>query len=191
MIMLAIGLILFLGVHSVRVWGDGLRTRFVEQRGDGPWKGIYSLVSLLGLVLIVWGYNRTPPTAPLWMTSAGVRHFSSLLVLFAFVLVAAAYVPGNRIKTAVGHPMVLGTGVWAFAHVLSNPRSASLLLFGAFFVWSVPVFISARRRDARAGRSPVPLGISRDIITIVVGVGLWCVFAFYLHLLLFNRYPFS
>jgi uncharacterized membrane protein len=151
MTVLILGLILFLGAHSVRIFAEGWRGRFIAQRGEGAWKGLYSLVSIVGFGLIIWGYGlaRAQPVV-LWAPQLWARHLASLLMLFAFILLAAAYVPKNGIKAWVHHPMVLGVKVWALAHLLANHTLADLLLFGSFLVWAVLDFRSARQRD-RAG----------------------------------------
>ena len=190
--LLVIGLLLFLGAHSVRLWGEGVRTRLIEGWGEGPWKGLYTVASLAGLVMIVRGYGqaRMDPTI-LWALPVGVRHFSSLLVLVAFVAVAASYVPGSRLKASLGHPMAAGTALWALAHLLSNGTVADLLLFGGFLVWSVGVFIGGRRRDAVAGVVYPVVGIGRDLLALGIGVVLWCVLAFGLHAYWFGVSPFG
>ncbi|MEY8877857.1 MAG: NnrU family protein, partial [Leptothrix sp. (in: b-proteobacteria)] len=137
MVELVIGLVLFLGVHSLRIVAEGWRSQVIAARGEGLWKGAVALLSLLGLVLIVRGYGavRLDPVA-LWTPWAGGRHLAALLTLIAFVLLAAAYVPGNAIKAKVGHPMILGVKVWALAHLLANHTLADLLLFGGFLLWA-------------------------------------------------------
>ena len=150
MAILLAGLVLFLGVHSARIVAEPARRTFIAERGENAWKGLYSIVSLVGLVLIVVGY-RSAPVVNLWFPPAGLRHVTLLLTAVAFVLLAAAYVPGNRIRAAVGHPMVLGVKVWAFAHLLANGALASVLLFGAFLAWAIADFVAARRRDRNAG----------------------------------------
>ena len=121
MVYLVLGLVLFLGVHSVRIVADGWRTQTIQRIGALPWKGLYSVASVLGFVLIVWGFGqaRMQPLQ-LWSPPVGMRHAASLLTLLSFILLAAAYVPGNSIKARVKHPMVLGVKVWALAHLLSK-----------------------------------------------------------------------
>src|SRR5512137_641189 len=149
---LILGLVIFLGTHSVRIFADGWRGARVAAMGLNAWKAVYSIVSLAGFVLIVWGYGlaRADPvvlyTPPLW-----TRHLAALLTLPAFILLAAAYVPGTRIKRAVGHPMVAGVKSWAFAHLIANGTLADVALFGSFLAWSIFDYISARRRDRAAG----------------------------------------
>ena len=192
MIVLVLGLVLFLGVHSVRVFADDWRAAQLAARGEGLWKGVYSLLSLAGLVLIVHGYGlaRTAPVE-LWNPPVWTRHLASLLTLVAFVLLAAAYVPRTRIKAAVGHPMVLGVKVWAFAHLLSNGRLADLVLFGAFLVWAIVLYAASRRRDRRQGTRYFAGPASRDAIAVVVGGIAWAAFAFWLHGALIGVRPFG
>ena len=143
-------------------------------------------------MLIVYGYGlaRSQPavlwTPPLWM-----RHLTALLTIPAFVLLAAAYVPRNRIKTAIGHPMVAGVKVWAFAHLLANGTLPAVVLFGSFLAWSVVYFTTARRRDRAAG-TRYPAGTaSGDTVTVVAGLAAWALFAFLLHGLLIGVRPFG
>lgn len=191
MTVLIAGLILFLGVHSVRIFAEGWRSAQIARLGLGAYKGIYSVVSALGLVLIVVGYGqaRSAPV-PLWDPPLWSRHVSALLVLFAFVLLAAAYVPRNRIKATVGHPMILGVKIWAAGHLLANGTLADLLLFGGFLLWAVFDFRAARARDRAHGRAGSRPTLAGTVATIVVGVGLWAAFAFHLHAWLFGVRPF-
>jgi uncharacterized membrane protein len=190
--MLVLGLVLFLGVHSVRVFADGWRGSLIVRRGEGAYKGLYSLASIAGFALIVWGYGlaRTAPV-DLWMPPVWTRHLSALLTIPAFVLLAAAYVPGTRIKAAVGHPMVLGVKTWAFAHLIANGRLADVVLFGGFLAWAVLLYIASRRRDRRNGTRYVAGPASRDMIAIAAGLGAWAAFAFWLHGALIGVRPFG
>jgi uncharacterized membrane protein len=189
---LILGLVIFLGIHSVRVFAEGTRTAFIAQRGAGAWKGLYTVVSLAGFALILWGYGmaRQQPTV-LWTTPTWLRHVAVLLTLVSFVLLAAAYVPGNQIKAALHHPMTLGVKVWAFAHLIANNTLADLLLFGGFLAWSIAVFAAARRRDRANGVTYPPGSASRTGIALVVGIVAWVVFAFWLHAWLIGVRPFS
>jgi uncharacterized membrane protein len=192
MTLLILGLILFLGMHSVRVFADDWRSAQIGRVGQQAWKGIYSVLSLAGFVLLVWGYGeaRSAPLV-LWTPPAGLRHAASLLTLVAFVLLAAAYVPGTRIKRAVGHPMVAGTKAWALAHLLSNGTLADVLLFGGFLAWAVLLFIASRKRDRKAGTVYAVGPVSRDVLAITVGVIAWAVFAFWAHAWLIGVRPFG
>jgi len=192
MTMLILGLVIFLGVHSVRIVADDWRSAQLAQRGEGAYKGIYSLLSALGLVLIVWGYGQTRiDPVELWQPPVWTRHLASLLTLLSFVLIAAAYVPRNRLRAAVGHPMVAGVKLWAFAHLIANGRLGDLVLFGAFLAWAIADFVSARRRDRVAGRRPAPGGMTGDVLTVTAGVVGWVAFAMFLHAWLIGVRPFA
>lgn len=191
MTLLLIGLLLFLGTHSTRIVADGWRSDRVTRLGENRWKGLYSLVSALGLGLIVWGYGlaRAEP-AVLWVPPEWTRHVAALLTLPAFILIAAAYVPGSRIKATLGHPMVAGIKVWAIAHLLSNGNLADVLLFGAFLLWAVADFRSARQRDRAAGVRARPGTAVRDGLVVAAGAGVWALFAGFLHLWLIGVRPY-
>lgn len=192
MIYLIAGLVLFLGVHSVRIVADDWRTARKAAIGEHAWKGLYAVVSLIGFVLIIYGYGQAR-LAPVVLYSPPVwtRHVAVLLTLPAFILVVAAYVKGTRIKARVGHPMVLGVKIWAFAHLLANGTLADVLLFGSFLVWAVVLYIASRRRDRIAGTVYVAGPPSRDVIAIVVGALLWALFGFVLHGPLIGVRPFG
>ena len=189
---LVIGLVLFLGLHSTRMVADGARTRFVAQRGLNAWRGVYSLGSAIGLGLIVWGYGQARQ-APLvlWSPPDWTRPLASALTLLGLVLITAAYVPRNALKGWVGHPMVLGTKVWAFAHLLANGTLAGLLLFGGFLLWAVWCYRSLRARDRAAARQAAPGQPIPTVIAVVVGTALWFVFGYWLHGWLIGVRPFG
>lgn len=192
MVYLMVGLVLFLGVHSVRIFGDNWRARTIAGMGALPWKGLYSLLSLAGFVLIVWGFGQArQQPVQLWSPPVAMRHLASLLTLISFVLLAAAYVPGNGIKARLHHPMVLAVKVWALAHLLANGNMAHVLLFGAFLAWAVLNFSAARKRDRLAGTVYAPGKASATAITVVVGVVAWAAVAFWLHGLLIGIRPIS
>ena len=182
MIYLILGLIVFLGVQSMRIVANDWRTAQIARLGEGPWKGLYSLASLVGLVLIVWGYGqaRLDPVV-LWNPPEWTRHLAAVLTLLAFVLVTAAYVPGTRIKAWLGSPMVVGVKLWAFAHLIANGTLAAVVLFGSFLVWAVVDFASERRRDRAAGVVYPKGSLARDAVATVIGVVAWVLFAFWLH----------
>jgi len=192
MVYLLAGLVIFLGTHSVRIVADGWRTQTLARVGEGTYKGVYSLLSLLGFVLIIYGFGVARETpVPLWTPPLGMRHAASLLTLVAFILLAAAYVPRNGIKARVHHPMVLGVKAWALAHLLANGNLAHILLFGAFLVWGVLCYIASRRRD-RAMGTHYPAGTwSATAITVVVGGLAWMAFALHLHGWLIGIRPFG
>lgn len=187
---LVLGLVIFLGVHSVRIVADGWRTRMRERLGEGTWKGLYSLLSLAGLALLVWGFGvaREQPVV-LWMPPVGMRHLAGLLTLLSFVLFAAAYVPGNGIKARLHHPMAAGVKVWALAHLLSNGMLVHQILFGAFLLWAVASFAAARRRDRIAGTVYAPGQVLPTVITVLLGAAAWAAVAFWLHGMLIGIRP--
>ena len=189
---LILGLVIFLGVHSVRIVADDWRTRTRAQWGEMPYKGLYSVLSLLGFALIIWGFGivRETPSV-IWTPPRGMRHAASLLTLIAFVFVAAAYVPRNGIKARFHHPMVLGVKAWALAHLLANGTVAHAVLFGSFLVWAVVLFVVSRRRD-RVQSIHYPAGTATGtVLTVVLGAGSWAVFAFVLHGWLIGIRPFG
>lgn len=192
MTILVAGLVLFLGVHSTRIVADGWRTAQLKRLGEGRWKGIYSLLSVVGFGLIIWGFGLArQQTEVLWIAPAAMRHVAALLTLIAFVLLAAAYVPRNGIKSSVHHPMVLAVKTWAFAHLLSNGTLADVVLFGAFLAWAVACFIAARKRDRAAG-TQYPAGTpAGTAITVLVGAAVWAGFAFWLHGALIGVRPYG
>jgi uncharacterized membrane protein len=189
---LILGLVLFLGVHSVRIVADGWRTQMRARIGEQAFKGIYSVLSLLGFGLIVWGFGvaRETPTL-LWSPPAGMRHGAALLNVVAFVFLMAAYVPGNGIKARLHHPMVLGVKTWALAHLISNGNLAHVVLFGSFLAWAVLDFISARRRDRVQGIQYPPGTTAGTIKSVLLGGVVAGVFAMWLHGMLIGVKPFG
>lgn len=188
---LILGLVLFLGMHSARIVAEEARGRFIAQRGEGAWKGLYSVVSIVGFALIVWGFGlaRQQPVV-LWTTPLWLRHLSGLFMLAAFVLLAAAYVPGNGLKARLHHPMVLGLKSWALGHLLANHTLADLVLFGAFLAWSVIDYRASRARDARLGTVYPGSRAGRTAVTVAVGLLAWAVFAFWGHQALIGVRPY-
>ena len=192
MTVLILGLLLFLGAHSVRIVADGWRGVQLARLGEQRWKGLYSLISLLGLGLIIWGYGlaRQQPQV-LWTPPMGWRHASGLLMLLSLILLAAANVPRNHIKTLVHHPMLLGTQLWAVAHLLANGNVADVVLFGSFLVWSLADLRAAMRRDRAAGVAYQGGTVTGTLVAIGAGVALWLLLAFWLHGVLFGVRPFA
>ena len=192
LVYLVLGLLVFLGVHSVRIVAEPWRLRTRERLGEPVWKGLYSLLSLLGLGLIIWGFGLARQTpVQLWSPPVGMRHLASLLTLISFVLLAAAYVPRNSIKARLHHPMVLAVKTWALAHLLANGNVAHVLLFGAFLVWAVLNFKASRQRDRRDGTVYIRGNTGATLITLVLGVAAWLAFAMWLHGYLIGVRPFG
>lgn len=189
---LILGLAIFLGVHSIRIVADGWRAAMIARIGEKGWKAGYAIASLVGFVLIVRGYGIARESATLlWVSPVGVRHLTGMLTAVAFVLIAASYVPRNRIKTLVGHPMLAGVMVWAVAHLLMNGTVHAVVLFGAFFVWSLVDFVVSRARDRRDGVRYPAGRLSGDIVAVAAGLVVWAVFALFLHGPLIGVRPFG
>ena len=187
---LILGLVLFLGMHSLRIFADGWRTRQVARLGLKRWKALYAVVAIVGFVLICWGFGlaRQHPVLlyvpPLWL-----RHLNALFTLVAFMLFVAARVPRNVFKARLHHPQVLAVKVWAFGHLLATGMLHDVLLFGAFLLWAVVLFIASRRRDRAAG-TVYPAGTLRgNVLTVAIGVAAWAAFALWLHLWLIGVDP--
>lgn len=192
MTLLLAGLAVFLGVHSVRIFADDWRTARIAAMGPNGWKALYSVISIVGFVLIVYGYglSREAPV-DLWNPPRWTRHLAALLTLPVFILIAAAYVPGTHIKATLKHPMILGVKAWALAHLLSNGRLADVILFGAFLAWAILDFRAARQRDRQQGLTYAAAGVTRDIVVVVIGLAAWAAFALYLHAPLIGVRPFG
>ena len=182
LLLLSLGLALFLGVHSTRIVAEPWRQAQIARLGEGAWKGLYSLVSAVGLGLVIWGYAQARlEAAPLLVLplglATGLRHVVALLMLAAFCLMVAVYVPRNHLKAAVKHPMVLSVKLWAASHLLVNHSAADLLLFGGFLVWAVLDFRAARRRPVS-----VPAGTALGTgLTLLIGTAAFLAMALWAH----------
>ena len=194
MLWLIVGLVLFLGVHSVSIVSPLGRNAMAQRMGENAYKGVYTLVSFAGLALIVWGYGlaRQAPV-PLYSLPTGFRHLAALLMLPVFVLLLAAYLPG-RIKTAAKHPMLLAVKLWALGHLLAQSVTggslADVLLFGGFLAWAVADRVSLKRRTVRAVPGLPASGLN-DAIAVVGGLALYALTAFWAHAVLFGVRPFA
>ncbi len=189
MAMLIAGLLLFLGLHSVRIFAEDWRTATISRIGEKRWKGIYSLLSIVGFVLLVWGYVRVHGQVQLWDPPAFLRHVTALLMLPVFPMFVAARVPANGIRARLHHPQILSVKLWAFAHLLSNGGLADVILFGSFLAWAILDFGAARKRDRAAG-TVYPAGTMRGtIVCVVVGLAIYAAFVLGLHRWLFGVSP--
>ena len=181
MTLMIVGLVIFLGIHSVSIVALGWRDAQVAQRGEKAWKGIYSVISLVSFVLLIYGYSlaRHSPTV-LYTPPAAMRHVALLLMLPVFPLLAASSLPG-RIKTAAKHPMLLAIKLWAVAHLLANGTLHDTILFGSFLAWAVADRISVKRRAVQRpvpGAAPSPMN---DVKALVGGLAVYAVFVFWAH----------
>ncbi|MGN6549967.1 MAG: NnrU family protein [Pararhizobium sp.] len=191
MAILIIGLIIFLGIHSTRIFTPGMRDRFIAERGTGAWRGLYSVFAIIGFVLIVWGYHVAHQTAPvLYVTNFALVHVTATLMLIAFIVLATFHMPAGWIKTKLKHPMLVAIKVWAVAHLLVNGDVASIVLFGSFLVWAIVDRISEKRRF-RAGltKNPTFVSYKYDAIAVVAGVVLYGLFVWRLHYWLIGVQP--
>ncbi len=188
MALLIAGLVLFLGIHTLPMF-PATRNGLVSRLGETPYKGLYTLLSFVGLGLIVYGYGvarfEGPPVLydpPFWL-----RHVTMLFMVPVFIFLVAAYVP-SRIKTVLKHPMVVAVKLWALAHLLANGDLASVLLFGGFLAWAVADRISVKRRGPGAGQigalATAKPGKYSDFVVILLGLVLYGLFAWKLHALL-------
>jgi uncharacterized membrane protein len=189
MIQLVIGLILFLGVHSVSIFAASFRNRMAA-RSELGWKAVYGLLSLAGLVLIVRGYAQAR-LDPVWLyvPAPWLKHVAALLMLPVFTLFLAPYLPG-KIKAVTKHPQLTAVKLWATAHLLANGTLADVLLFGAFLAWAVVDRISMKRRSPREV-SPIPASARNDVILVIAGLAIYVVFAFWLHVRWIGVAPFG
>ena len=180
MTILIIGLTIFLGIHSISIAAPGLRNTMVARLGEWPWKGLYSLISIIGLALIVNGYGaaRIEPVI-LYLPPSWLRHLAFALMLLVFPLLLSTYFPG-RIKAKLKHPMIISVKIWALAHLLANGNLADVLLFGAILAWAVADLISVKRRAERAVPGFPATGWN-DAIAVIGGLGIYLAFVMWLH----------
>ncbi|WP_163269185.1 NnrU family protein [Chelativorans alearense] len=188
MLVLILGLLLFLGTHSLRMAAPHLRESVTAAHGKGAWMLPYAIASIIGFVLIVWGYGlaRQDPTV-LYAPPLALRHVTLLLMLPVFPLLIAAYAPGH-IKAAIGHPMLIATILWGAAHLLSNGTLADLFLFGGVALWAAADWASVTRRPQGGASSRAP-SLRNDVIAVVGGLLVYVVFVSGLHWVLFGVSP--
>ncbi len=181
MIIFILGIILFLGVHSVRIFAESWRTRMIHQLGEKKWKGLYTLFSLIGFILLMIGYSQARPgSVVIWQPPIFAAHLAVLLNLFTFILFASSAPNNNAIRVKLKHPMILGVKVWALAHLLANGALIDLILFGSFLVWAVFDFRSARNRPSPVEENKV-INLKLTFISIFFGIVAWLAFLLGLH----------
>ena len=176
-----LGLVIFLGAHVFVTMRDR-RAALVRKIGEGPYKGLFSLVSIVGIVLLGYGfawYRESGPIA-LWYPPAWTRQIVVVLMWPASILVSAAYIPGN-IKRTVKNPMLVGVKTWAVAHLCANGDLGGIILFGAVLLWAGYDRITLKHRSD-PGAPPIPVGGAKnDIIAIVVGTIVYLALGFVFH----------
>lgn len=192
MLVMIIGIIVFLGIHSVRIVAPRWRLAKMQEWGEGKWKGLYSVVSIVGLALLIWGFGMARLEAPiLYEPPVWMKHITLLLMLFAFIFLGVFIAKPGRMKPALKHPMLIAIKTWALAHLLANGDLASLILFVSFLAWAVFDRI-ALKRQARAGLAPTaitPGPVTNDIIAILIGLVLYGLFIWKLHAVLIGVSP--
>jgi uncharacterized membrane protein len=182
MLILLLGLVMFLGVHSTRIFADDWRTAMIAKMGPLPWKGLYTAASILGFIVIVWGFRiARQDTLVLYSTPRWMTHVTALLMVFAMILFVAAYIPNNWFKAKFHHPQALSVKTWSIAHLLSNGVAADVLLFGAFLLWAMLSFRAARQRDRAQNTVYAPANAIGTSMTVAAGLVAWSVFALLLH----------
>jgi len=182
MALLILGIILFLGLHLVRVVAPGLRSSMIARLGEGGWKGAYSIASIVALIILIYGFGQARDMTPIWTPPFWMSHITILLMLFALICLVASLLPAGHIAVRTKHPMVLSVKIWALAHLLSNGDGAAILLFAAFLAWGVILRISLKRRE-RAGEIILRPFVSAkyDLYAIVIGVIVWALIIWKLH----------
>lgn len=192
MYILLTGLLIFFACHTFRWLTPYYRDRLISLLGMRGYKALYSVISLIALIFIVWGYSlsRADPVL-LWLPPIWTRHLAALLMLPAMILLIATYLPGTYLKARLHHPMLLAVKTWALAHLISNGTLADVILFGSFLIWAIAGFIYCRREDNLKGFSAPPGRVRRDMLALFSGVFLYFVFTFYLHELLIGVRPFT
>jgi uncharacterized membrane protein len=164
-----LGLVIFLGAHVFVTMRDR-RATLVARLGEWPYRGLFSLVSIVGIVLIAYGFAsyRASGLIVVWSPPAWTRHIVEILLWPASIMIVAAYIPGN-IRRVLKHPMLVGVKTWAFAHLCANGDLGGIILFGSILAWAVYDRITLKRRSD-PGAPPIPAGGAKnDIIAIVVG----------------------
>ena len=186
MIWLIAGLLIFHGIHSLRMIAPGWRDAQVASMGEGKWKGLYSLVSLFALVLMIWGYSEARPYSDIvYVPPDWGRHLAWLIMLPAFILMTFN-MRSSRLRALTHHPFLTAVILWSIAHLLANGDMASVLLFGSFLIWAVFTYRNAVLRNSDL---PPVAPLAQDIGAIVAGILLWAVFMFWAHNWLFGVSP--
>ena len=182
MALLILGIVLFLGIHLIRVFAPGLRASLIASLGENGWRVGYSIASIVALVVLIYGFGQARDMTPIWTPPFWMSHITILLMLFAMICLVASLLPAGHIAVRTKHPMVLSVKIWALAHLLSNGDGAAILLFAAFLAWGVIVRISLKRRD-RAGeitRRPF-VSAKYDLYAVIIGIVVWALIIWKLH----------
>ena len=180
LLVLVLGLVVMLGAHVFVTFRDA-RAGLMAKFGQNGYRALFSIVSIVGLALIVWGYGqyRAHEWIQIWSPPVFMRHITVGLMLFAVIFFTAAFIP-SHIKTKLKHPMLASVKTWALAHLLSNGDLGSILLFGGFLAWGVYARIAAKHRTDVV--LPVaPTGWTNDIIVVVLGIVIYLALGYAFH----------
>lgn len=193
MVLMIVGLVVFFAMHLLPTQVE-IRRGLIERFGEGGYKAFFSIVSLVGFILIVLGYGELQgelggKNPIIWYPPVWTQHLALLLMIPALILLVAAYVSSN-IKRIVGHPMLAAIKFWALAHLLANGDLGSIVLFGSFLAYAVVDRISVKRREAAAGGPPVRTGgVTGDLVAVIAGLGVYAALLFFAHEWLFGVAP--
>ena len=186
MTILIVGIALWYLTHLLPMWAPGRRAAMASKLGEGPYKGLYALVTLGAVVLIVIGYQRAE-WVDVWAPPAFMTHINNLLMLLAvFVFVAGSF--ASPVRRVIRHPQLIAVKTWALAHLLVNGDLASVLLFGALLVWAALAMIGTNRRDGARETYP-PANVHGLLLHIAVGLALFGAVT-YVHGALLGVWPF-
>ena len=187
MTFLILGLVIFFGTHLFTTYRSREAGKDIKAKmGAGPYMGLYSLAAIAGFVLIVWGYGAARPAPILYSPPVGLAHINLLLMLFAMIFLAAAYLPTGRIKKAVKHPMLLAVKIWAFGHLLANGELNSVILFGSFLAYGVLDRIALKKRGDNGPGPDAAVNAMGDVGAVVIGVGAYLAIFLWLHPVVFG-----
>ena len=191
MTLLIVGIILFLGLHLLRVVAPVLRRSMIASLGENGWKIGYSIASILTLILLIYGFGQARlVTGVLYNPPVWMAHIAITLMLIAMICLVASLLPAGHIAVKTKHPMVLSVKIWALSHLLANGETSSVLLFCAFLGWGVILRISLKRRQ-RAGEVTLRPFVSAkyDLYAVILGAVAWALITFKLHELLIGVSP--
>lgn len=180
LVVLIVGLAVFLGSHLFITRRDA-RAAAIAQLGAVGYRALFSVVSIVGLALIVWGYGeyRAHEWIAIWMPPAFMRHIAITLMLLASIAMTAVFIP-SHIKMKLKHPMLVAVKTWALAHLLVRGDLGSILLFGSFLAWGVFARIAAKRRGDN-GPGVAPPGYVNDVLVVAIGVVIYLALGFVFH----------
>lgn len=189
MTILLIGLAVFFGLHIFSAVRSRDPDKDIKQKlGYGPYMGLYSLISIVGFVLIVYGFGAARGSGVLYTPPTGLAHINLVLTIPALILLVASQFPAGHIKKATKHPMLLAVKLWALGHLLANGEVNSVILFGSFLAYAVFDRIMVKRRGDNGPGPDAALNPMMDVISVIVGLGVWAAIALWLHPILFGVY---